>query len=241
MQICAKSDRGMVRELNEDSFAQWEQEPYTVMIVADGMGGHNAGEVASSMAVQKMQEYIQEHLDQEAAPQVLEQAMSYANQAIFARAKEDAAYAAMGTTAVICCVTGGEAYFANVGDSRAYLLSEDGIEQVTEDHSLVMELLRQGEISPEEAIHHPQKNVITRALGTERTVQTDLFHCELRPEDILLLCSDGLTGMMQDEEIASVMWTDGSLEQRVDRLVATANERGGYDNITVIAAARKEG
>ena len=106
---------------------------------------------------------------------------------------------------------------------------------------MVMELLRQGEISPEEAVHHPQKNVITRALGTERTVQTDLYHCELRPEDILLLCSDGLTGMMQDEEIASVMWTDGSLEQRVDRLVATANERGGYDNITVIAAVRTEG
>lgn len=241
MEICAKSDRGRIRELNEDSFAVQELGAYTLLIVADGMGGHKAGEVASSAAVQKIQEYITENVEVYPVPHLLEQAMSQANELIYNRAKEDPDCAAMGTTAVACCMTGTEAYFANVGDSRAYLLGMDGMEQVTEDHSLVMELLRQGEITQEEAERHPQKNVITRALGTERTVQTDLFHCELQPEDMLLLCSDGLTGMLSEEEIAAVMWLEEPLEARVDRLISMANERGGYDNITVIAVTQKEG
>lgn len=240
MELCGKSHRGMVRELNEDSFAIKELSDTGLLIVADGMGGHNAGEIASETAVRNIQEYITEHLESENIPQLLEKAMQVANNEIYLRAKEDPECAAMGTTAVVCCVTEKEAYFANVGDSRAYLLGLDGMEQVTEDHSLVMELLRQGEITEEEARQHPQKNVITRALGTERMVQTDVFHCQLEPEDMILLCSDGLTGMVSEEEIASVMWSEAPLEERLDRLVSMANERGGYDNITVIAAVQKK-
>lgn len=241
MEICAKSHRGMVRELNEDCFAVQELEAYTLLIVADGMGGHKAGEVASSVAVQKIQEYITEHIDAHPVPQLLEQAMSWANETIYNQSRMDPDCAAMGTTAVVCYMTKTEAFFANVGDSRAYLLGTEGMEQVTEDHSLVMELLRQGEITQEEADHHPQRNVITRALGTEYTVQTDVFHCRLQPEDMLLLCSDGLTGMLAEEEIAFVMWSEEPLEERVDRLISMANQRGGYDNITVIAVTQKEG
>ncbi len=241
MEICAKSDKGMVRELNEDCFAVRDFGSHTLLIVADGMGGHKAGEVASAVAVQKIQEYIEAHLDGCPMPQLLEQAMAQANEIIYHQAKEDVECTSMGTTAVVCCITGTEAYFANVGDSRAYLLGMDGMEQITEDHSFVMELLRQGEITPEEAERHPQKNVITRALGTERTVQTDLFHCDLQPDDMLLLCSDGLTGMLLEEEIAAVMWLEEPLEIRVDKLIDMANERGGYDNITVIAVTQKEG
>lgn len=240
MELCAKSHRGMVRELNEDCYALKELPGCSLLIVADGMGGHKAGEVASETAVHKIQEYITENFETEPIPQLLEKAMQVANDEIYHRAKEDPECAAMGTTAVICFVKDNEAYFANVGDSRAYLLGLGGMEQVTEDHSLVMELLRQGEITEEEAQQHPQKNVITRALGTERTVQTDVFHCELEPEDMILLCSDGLTGMVSEEEIASVMWSESPLEERLDSLVAMANERGGYDNITMIAAVQKK-
>ncbi|MBE7041954.1 MAG: Stp1/IreP family PP2C-type Ser/Thr phosphatase [Ruminococcaceae bacterium] len=239
MEICAKTHQGMVRELNEDSYAVSELTPYHLLIVADGMGGHQAGEVASAMAVEKIREYISRHTE-ESIPQLLEQALHYANEQIYIRSKENASYAAMGTTVVLCCISDKEAYFANVGDSRAYLLGLDGMEQITEDHSLVMELLRQGEITEEEAELHPQRNVITRALGTERITEVDLFHCELTSEDMVLLCSDGLTGMLSDQEIASVMWEASSLEERVDQLIELANERGGYDNITIIAATQKK-
>ncbi len=240
MELCGKSHCGMVRETNEDSFAIKELPGCSLLIVADGMGGHKAGEVASKTAVQKIQEYITEQMETEPIPQLLEKAMQAANDEIYHRAKADPECATMGTTAVICCVMEKEAYFANVGDSRAYLLGLSGMEQVTEDHSLVMELLRQGEITEEEAYNHPQKNVITRALGTEHKVQTDVFHCELEPEDMIILCSDGLTGMVSEEEIASVMWSETPLEERLDSLVSMANERGGYDNITIIAAVQKK-
>lgn len=241
MEIFAKTHKGMVREQNEDSYAVKELDSYSVMIVADGMGGHQAGEVASSMAIEKIQEYMVQHQD-ESIPQMLEEALAYANEQIYIRSKESASYTAMGTTAVVCCIFDNEAYFANVGDSRAYLLGKEGMEQVTEDHSLVMELLRQGQITAEEAEIHPQRNVITRALGTDRVTNADLFHCELKPDDMILLCSDGLTGMLGDEEIASVMWEEIPPEERLEKLIALANDRGGYDNITVIAAVQnKEG
>ncbi len=240
MDYVAKSHCGMVRELNEDSFAIKRTDEFDLIIVADGMGGHQAGEVASETAVQAITEYILERGATESIPQLLEEAMIFANETIYGRAKQDPDCASMGTTAVLCYIKGKDAYFANVGDSRAYLLGVAGMEQVTEDHSLVMELLRQGEITREEAEHHPQKNVITRALGTERTVETDLFHCELEQEDMILLCSDGLTGLVSDTEIAKIMWSEGSVEQHLEQLISLANERGGYDNITVVVATQKK-
>lgn len=240
MDYVAKSHCGMVRELNEDNFAVKKTDEFDLIIVADGMGGHQAGEVASETAVNKIAEYITEHGNTESIPQLLEEAMLFANETIYQRAKQDPNCASMGTTAVLCYIKGNDVYFANVGDSRAYLLGLSGMEQVTEDHSLVMELLRQGEITREEAEHHPQKNVITRALGTERTVETDVFHCELEPEDMILLCSDGLTGMLSDTEIAEIMWSEGSAEEHLEQLISIANQRGGYDNITIVVGVQKK-
>lgn len=180
IQSGAATDRGRVRELNEDSCACFSAGDTLVAVVADGMGGHNAGEVASAAAVDKISEYLKENLETEPVRDCLLHAVEAANGFVYKKARSDRRYTAMGTTAVLCCVRDGCAYIANVGDSRAYLVGED-IVQVTEDHSVVEELLRRGEITKNEALTHPHRNMITRALGTEPRVLPDLFRCELSP------------------------------------------------------------
>ena len=239
IQSGAATDRGRVRELNEDSCACFSAGDTLVAVVADGMGGHNAGEVASAAAVDKISEYLKENLETEPVRDCLLHAVEAANGFVYKKARSDRRYTAMGTTAVLCCVRDGCAYIANVGDSRAYLVGED-IVQVTEDHSVVEELLRRGEITKNEALTHPHRNMITRALGTEPRVLPDLFRCELSPGDILLLCSDGLSGLLEDVEIQAVLSGGGSLQERLEQLVEAANERGGYDNITAVAAQSSE-
>ena len=239
IQSGAATDRGRVRELNEDSCACFSAGDTLVAVVADGMGGHNAGEVASAAAVDKISEYLKENLETEPVRDCLLHAVEAANGFVYKKARSDRRYTAMGTTAVLCCVRDGCAYIANVGDSRAYLVGED-IVQVTEDHSVVEELLRRGEITKNEALTHPHRNMITRALGTEPRVLPVLFRGELSPGDILLLCSDGLSGLLEDVEIQAVLSGGGSLQERLEQLVEAANERGGYDNITAVAVQMSE-
>ena len=236
IQSGAATDRGRVRELNEDSCACFSAGDTLVAVVADGMGGHNAGEVASAAAVDKISEYLKENLETEPVRDCLLHAVEAANGFVYKKARSDRRYTAMGTTAVLCCVRDGCAYIANVGDSRAYLVGED-IVQITEDHSVVEELLRRGEITKNEALTHPHRNMITRALGTEPRVLPDLFRCELSPGDILLLCSDGLSNLLDDQEILFEVVHGVYKQNCCKRLLNIAKNRGAPDNVTSVLIA----
>jgi len=236
-----RTDVGRVRDHNEDNLATVPPEgvPAEVLerkgqlfLVADGMGGHAAGATASSIATQQiMQNYYQDDsLDLRAS---LERAIRQANTAIFEQALENLTYAGMGTTLVAAVCQDSRFLIANVGDSRAYLIRDGGIRQLTQDHSWVAEAVRQGTLSIEQARHHPRRNVITRSLGNRPEVEVDFFEEGLLPGDTLVLCSDGLSGPVYDEEIRDLVL---ALEPQAaaDQLVDLANERGGPDNITVV-------
>jgi serine/threonine protein phosphatase PrpC len=194
--------------------------------VADGMGGAQAGEVASGMAV--------ESLAGAGAPGELAGAIEDANARIHARAKDDTSLAGMGTTLTAAWVDDGTVTLAHVGDSRAYRMRAGELEQLTEDHSLVGGLLRLGKITPAEAEHHPQRSVILRAVGVEPAVEVDVVEHGLEDGDVYLLCSDGLSGMVRDEVIRETLAMGGSLEHAADLLVDLANASGGHDNITAV-------
>jgi len=233
--ICAISDTGLVREKNEDSYIIFECGG-TFAVVADGMGGHNAGEVASFVAVQKIREYIESNIEKDDIKNVLREAFETANEAVFEQAHTSHKYFSMGTTAVLAYIKDDRLYVVNVGDSRAYLITENRISQITRDHSVVAELVRRGEITKIEAENHPQKNMITKAIGTDFKVKPDIFEYEIEYNDIVILCSDGLYSMVSDEEILHIMLTERALQSRLEELKSLANERGGFDNITIIAA-----
>jgi PPM family protein phosphatase len=221
------SDPGRRRRRNEDAYVL--QPP--LFAVADGMGGAQAGEVASRLAVEALKEggAAGEGVERVAA---LVQA---ANRRIWERAGEDASAQGMGTTMTVALVGDGEVAIGHVGDSRAYRFREGGVEQLTEDHSLVAELMRSGKLSPEEAEAHPQRSVITRALGTDPDVDVDTFSVEARPGDVFMICSDGLTTMVDEEEILDELSRHrGDLDGTAKALVRRANKGGGEDNITVV-------
>lgn len=221
----AASDIGRVRDRNEDSFR--EAAPY--FAVADGMGGHRGGEVASRLALTTI-DALREKGDATLGEQVRE-----ANRAVHERARTDAKVAGMGTTLTVARVVEGTLQVAHVGDSRAYLLRDHDLQQLTTDHTLVQRLVDIGDITAEEALTHPQRNVLLRVLGTEPSVEVDEHEVALRVGDRVLLCSDGLTAMLDDERIRRVLAsTDGHPDVGAARLVAEANEAGGVDNITVI-------
>lgn len=234
------SDVGCIRELNEDCFCiHGFDENYDrgFCILADGMGGHNAGEVASQSAVKFIAEEMQKLLSDEEEKEVpgrLSKIVSEANEKLYKMSKENRIHSGMGTTAVVAFICDKVAYIANVGDSRAYAIRGDEIVQITTDHSVVAELVMSGTITPEEARIHPQKNIITRAVGTDTNVKVDVFEYDYSQGDILLMCSDGLTGMLKDDEICEIAKEEGNSEKTVCRLVDSAKERGGLDNITVI-------
>jgi protein phosphatase len=223
----AVSDPGRRRRRNEDSYVV--RPP--LFAVADGMGGAQAGELASRIAVEAMGEESGSSGEERVATLIRE-----ANRRVFARSHEDAAASGMGTTMTAALVgDDGTVTIGHVGDSRAYLLRSGRLEQLTEDHSLVAELVRSGRLSAEEAESHPQRSVITRALGTDRDVDVDVFTVQAEPGDLFLLCSDGLTTMVDDEEILSVVSEGrGDLEATARDLVSRANRGGGEDNITVV-------
>ncbi len=229
-ETAAASDAGRTRRRNEDAYAV---EP-PLFVVADGMGGARAGEVASRLAVAAFREF---HEADELEPEArLAAIVQEANRRIYERATADVNASGMGTTITAALVEGDQVAVGHVGDSRAYLLRESAFEQLTDDHSLVADLMRSGQLTPEEAEAHPQRSVITRALGTDLDVDVDTFSLELRPDDVFLLCSDGLTTMLSDEDIAELVAGRPTLAEAAKALVSAANRRGGEDNITVVLA-----
>jgi protein phosphatase len=223
-----KTDPGRKRRRNEDTFVL---EP-PLFAVADGMGGAQAGEVASRLAAAAFREF---HEADELAPDERVRALvQEANRRIFDRARSDAEASGMGTTVTAAILEGGQVTIGHVGDSRAYRLHDGQLEQLTEDHSLVADLMRSGRLTPEEAEAHPQRSVITRALGTDPEVDVDTMAVETSPGDVFLLCSDGLTTMVSDEDILELLARSGSLDAAAKALVKAANRGGGEDNITVV-------
>lgn len=235
LRSCAITDIGRKRKLNQD-FIYVSESPIgnlpNVFIVADGMGGHNAGEFASKYAVETIVDEIVSSFEKNPVT-VMGKAIEKANTNTRRKAKEDASLMGMGTTVVIATCIGKYLEVANVGDSRLYLVN-DKIEQITIDHSLVEEMIRMGGIDREAARTHPDKNIITRAIGAKDTVEADFFNLELNTGDMVLLCSDGLTNMVEDEIIKQILNSGGSLQERAEALVRKANYNGGKDNISVI-------
>lgn len=227
------TDVGRVRSNNQDSIGEFiQREPsLRLLVVADGMGGHRGGEVASQMAVEAVRAAFQGGGD--SPPEVLRAALERANQQVNEASQRDRSLNGMGTTCVAMLFgRGGQAWVAHVGDSRAYRLRGGQLTQLTDDHSIVGELVRMGRISAEEARTHPQRNEILRAIGTQETVAVDLEAVPVQPGDRFLLCSDGLYGMLTDAEIAEVLRGEGP-NDAARILVDRANERGGVDNISV--------
>lgn len=232
---CAKTSIGLRRKLNQDMCFSSDESIGNLpnlYIVADGMGGHNAGELASRYTVEIMVEQMR--LSEETNPVlILGQAIEHANAYVRKKAKEKDELSGMGTTVVACTCIGTNLQIANVGDSRLYVVG-DTIEQITIDHSLVEEMVQMGGLDRVSARTHPDKNIITRAIGARDTVKTDFFHVNLKEGELVLLCSDGLTNMVEDEMIKEIVKAPISVEEKVDRLVDEANNNGGKDNISVI-------
>ena len=223
-----ESDLGRKRQSNQDRLLA--EAP--LFVVADGMGGHKGGEVASAMAVETFREGF-DRVTQSEPPAALQSLVKEANTRIFTRASEDPDLKGMRTTLTAALVHDDAVTLAHVGDSRAYRLRGGKFELLTEDHSLVAELVRSGAVTPEEAEHHPQRSLVLRALGSREDVEADVKTHGAQDGDVFLLCSDGLTKMVRDEQIVEVLGTAEQLEEATERLVAAANEQGGDDNVTV--------
>ncbi|MET0836675.1 MAG: Stp1/IreP family PP2C-type Ser/Thr phosphatase [Thermoleophilaceae bacterium] len=222
-----RTDVGRQRSANEDSLVL--RPPF--FAVADGMGGARAGEVASAIAAEAFEGASAAG---EAAEAQLARLLREANRRIYELAVTDESHRGMGTTLTAAKVHDGEVSLAHVGDSRAYRMRDGGLEQITRDHSLVAELERSGQITPEAAEHHPQRSIITRALGPEPDVEVDTYTLSARDGDLFLLCSDGLTSMISDDEVAAILRTSATLDEAADALIKAANQSGGKDNITVV-------
>lgn len=229
MQIRGLTDKGKVRKTNQDNFYIADNSKWC--IIADGMGGHNGGETASITAIDVIKESIitkPSNIDE-----CLQNSIHFANKTVYDMSLHVDGLIGMGTTAVICYFSGRTATIANVGDSRAYHLSELGFRQVTHDHSIVQQLVDLGKITASEAKTHPQKNLITRAIGTEPNIEVDITHITYKKGDYFLLCSDGLTSFVDDEVIKQTI-KNNDIDTAVKELINIANNSGGMDNITVI-------
>ena len=240
MRCYGLTDVGNVRDINEDSFViKTVAGGIVVAVVADGMGGHQAGEEASRYAADEMVNLVIEaskFFDKYSDEQIngfLKNAVNKINKKIYGLSSEIDKMSGMGTTIVACIIYKDRCYVANVGDSRLYKYS-GSIEQVTNDHSYVSELVRMGVITSEQARNHPNKNVITKAVGTEKNVTPDIFNKKIAPGDILLLCSDGLTNMVTDDVISEIISSNDNIETSAIKLVEIAKKNGGTDNITVV-------
>ncbi|MEJ2679850.1 MAG: Stp1/IreP family PP2C-type Ser/Thr phosphatase [Gemmatimonadota bacterium] len=237
-QSAHRTDTGRVRRQNEDALLV--RPDIGVYAVADGMGGHAAGEVASAIAVETIDRTVQEAAARGTDPlEVIEDAVLAANAAILAEARRDPAQQGMGTTATVLVTNGDTRYrIAHVGDSRAYLLREDDLRQISVDHTWVHEQVRRGRLTEKDARRHPFASVLTRVLGTEEEVHVDVVDGDTRAGDVFLLCSDGLTAVLDDAALRVVLSRPDSLEERAGELVRAALEGGGPDNITVVLVAR---
>ncbi|MDY5775058.1 MAG: Stp1/IreP family PP2C-type Ser/Thr phosphatase [Lachnospiraceae bacterium] len=235
MKTFSISDIGKNREMNQDYVYTSENAVGNLpnlFIVADGMGGHKAGEFASKFTVETIVESVRTN-EQKEPVRIIEEAIQTANRELIQKARQDETMAGMGTTVVVVTVIGDKAFVANVGDSRMYVIGKE-ISQITRDHSLVEEMVRMGELAKDAAKDHPDKNIITRAVGAAQDVDVDFFEVELYPQDYILMCSDGLTNMVEDEDIRRIVQSQRDVAERVEKLVETANDHGGQDNITVV-------
>lgn len=235
MKAYAKTDVGSKRSMNQD-YMYCSEQPVgsfrNLFIVADGMGGHKAGDHASKLCVEQIVSSIESSANLTPVT-VYEEAIQRANSAIYKESVEHQEYEGMGTTMVSCTIEEDVMYVANIGDSRLYLFREH-LEQITDDHSLVEELVKNGNLTEREARVHPQKNIITRALGTEDDVMADYFEVKVQTGDRILLCSDGLSNMLDREDLEYILDHYESLEEAGDDMIRQANVNGGEDNITVV-------
>lgn len=240
MKLAGKTDVGRVRQENQDDYRAGELPGGAVWaLVCDGMGGAKGGREASQGACNVIENFFQEQYAQCGAGQeepFLKKALLYANRFVFQKAAREEALAGMGTTAVCALVRSGNVYLCHAGDSRAYLIRDGKLTQLTHDHSYVQELVDCGTITEEEAEHHPQKNIITKALGVDYRLEPEFTAAKLKREDRLLLCTDGLTNMVPVEEMEELL-AQGTFYDLPDRLIEAANAHGGSDNITALLLA----
>ena len=234
----AKTDKGKVRESNQDYYYISDSlDEVQLYILADGMGGYNGGEIASKLAVQTAKSYIENNFkevdkDKDSIIQLLASSMEYANMLVYEKSKESKELEGMGTTLEICLIYNNKAFIGHIGDSRIYRIRKEFIRKLTQDHSYVQKLVKDGTITPEEATHHPQKNMLMKALGCNAFVEPDVMVKGFQKEDIIVMGSDGLTNMVSQEEIFKLAKRD--IAQAPKELIKIANKNGGYDNITVV-------
>jgi protein phosphatase len=232
----ARTDVGMIRSGNEDNFAAHANGDRGLFVVADGMGGHAAGEVASEMAVQTLERELSalKDLGDAGAAERITDALRLANRSIHDRTITEVDKQGMGTTASVLIVAGTRYMIGQVGDSRVYLLRDGALQQLTKDHSYVQEQVDAGFLTPEQARYHPYSNVITRCVGASPDVQPDIYAGEVRVGDLFLVASDGLTGMVDDRRLQMLLMSRAEPDRKVHALISEANGRGGLDNITAI-------
>ena len=234
MKTFSVTDAGVVREMNQDYYFSSDTAVGNLpnlFIVADGMGGHKAGDYASRYTIERVVASVSRNTGEEPIA-IMKEAINKANELLVAESREDESKSGMGTTLVIGTIIGNKLFVANIGDSRLYVVGQN-MRQITRDHSLVDEMVRLGEIDPSEARLHPDKNIITRAIGAQKNVKADFFEVELAKDDYVIMCTDGLTNMVKDEEILDIVRINKEPEDIAEKLVKLANDNGGRDNITV--------
>lgn len=238
MRILGKSDIGKAREMNQDSFyISSENDEIKLFILADGMGGYKGGEIASKLAVVSAKNFINNNFpklikEKEEILKLISDAIEYANFVVYEKSKESTEISDMGTTLDICLIYNNKVFIGHIGDSRVYRIRKNVIRKLTNDHSYVAQLVKEGKITKEEAFHHPRKNMLLKAIGCSSLVEPDVMYKGFIKDDILLMCSDGLSNMLKDEEIYQILLENP--EKPVDVLIKKANEAGGSDNITAI-------
>lgn len=242
MKIVAKTDKGRIRESNQDAYAVGELPGEVAWaVVCDGMGGAAGGNIASALAVKVISDKINtsynERMKESSIKNLLDSAITAANIEVYDMAYSRMELRGMGTTVVCAVVRDNTAIIAHAGDSRAYIANRDGIRQITTDHSLVQDLIDSGKITPEEAENHPNKNLITRAVGVDKRIDVDFEEIQLKEDETLILCTDGLTNYVSSQELFDDI-SDGQYYAFADRLVKRANNNGGGDNITVVAMTK---
>lgn len=234
MKYYAITDKGIVREENEDRILAPKDDNGYFIAVADGMGGHNAGEVASSLVIETLSDFCENTPKNKINESSLKEVLTSANKKVCDDAQNNPVHKGMGTTVTAAAFIDNEATIINVGDSRAYFFRNGVLKQITKDHSYVQMLIDHGYISKSDAMRHPHKNIITRAIGIDENVEADIYKVQLQKKDVILLCSDGLSNVVSDNEIASILGKD--IDTAVERLLNLALSYGGPDNISIVVA-----
>lgn len=235
MKAIGMTHKGNIRDINQDNYYLSNEKIGSLpnlYIIADGMGGHKAGEYASKCAVEEFLNYVKKQ-DNTNIVDTFTKGINYINDFIYNKSLNNECYHGMGTTFIVSCVKNHKVYIANVGDSRLYLINNK-IKQITKDHSLVGEMLRCGKLTKEQVKDHPDKNIITRAVGADNNIISDIFTLDITDDEFILMCTDGLTNMLEDDKIHQVIEKDMSLQEKLDELIRLALNNGGTDNIAAV-------